>query len=210
VYQIWLGTTYGSVIILNVITNTNTNSNDKNQDNLTLTSNQNVKSTIMSTLNATIIQLKGSILDTSFLHTNGDLFMPINCNNNYEAYPKSYHNPKINPVAITNNSSNSDLLDMDFDLIANAQISNSIADNFKSTTNAHSSAPSSIDIGGSGATNSPSSVSSSFVNPFANSLPEEKEVKDIKESSLKDFRESTKGLFRGKSNCLYFSYYESE
>jgi len=94
---------------------------------------------------------------------------------------------------------------MDFDLIANAQLSNSIADNFKSTMNAHSSATTSIpsDIGGSGATNSPSSVSSSFVNPFANSLPEDKEVKDVKESSLKDFKESTKGLFRGKSK--YFN-----
>lgn len=198
-YQIWLGTTYGSIVILNTITNTSNstttnNSTDKTSD--TATTNQ-IKSTIINTNNITMFQTKGQIVDICFIQMNGDLYAPINSNNNYESKSnKNFTNSTNN--SSSSNPSNPDLLEMDLDFISNAQVfSNSIADNFKShTTNATNS--SSVDIN-TGSSNSPISTPSSFVNPFTNSIPEEfnKEQK----IEIKEPKES-KGLFKAKSKIL--------
>jgi len=180
------------VVILNSITNSsNCANNDKD-------SNNNLKSTSLNS-NATIIQSKGQILDISFIQTNGDLFMPINSNiNNETTNPKilnTYKSLSNNASSPTNAAAavDSDLLDMDMEFIATAQYSNSIADNFHKTANANATTDS---------TSSPL-VPSNFVNPFANSVPEDKEIKDFP-PAIKDIKEAkeSKGLFKSKSKKI--------
>jgi hypothetical protein len=114
--------------------------------------------------------------------------MPINSNINNN-YINEIPNPKTSPNNTSPNP-DSDLLDMDMDFIATAQYSNSIADNFHKTTNANAT----------DSTSSPVSTSN-FVNPFANSVPEDKEVKEFP-PTIKDIKEAkeSKGLFKSKSN----------
>ncbi len=111
--QIWLGTNYGSVVILNMLSVGN--KSDHDQVDLDV-----IPKTEPTQITPTGIQvkLKGQILDIEFLDMNGILLTPMNSNNNQSNLNYKSHARLL--------ESNLDDLEIDFDYGSIA--SNSIAD----------------------------------------------------------------------------------
>ena len=193
--QIWLGTTYGAVVVLNAISY----SNGENTQHHAETSNTNQKP-IVITVSGTVFTLKGQILEIAFLDLSGNLMTPINSNLNSSKVDSS----GCNSSSAKKQSSNiDDEDDLDFNFVPNAQIlSNSIADNFygqsHSTTTAlqHQNSSSSNLVNNelnstSGASSSSPNVTptTTFVNPFSNSVPP---PPPLSADDVKIFTKSTK------------------
>jgi hypothetical protein len=123
--QIWVGTTYGSVIVLNSTSYSNdsksptslASSNNGNSTN----NNQNIKPATLITPSGVVHSLKGQIVDIAFLDINGNLLNP----NHME---RKFKENKDAQDGLDNNDEN--FLDIDYSFLTNNSMSNSIADNF--------------------------------------------------------------------------------
>ena len=175
--QIWLGTNYGSVIVLNSISTINSSNANTNETQTTeadvIPDLENLKSTVINSA-GTHLQLKGQILDIAFLDMNGILLTLVNSNNNLDSSTKS-----MSKLV-------EDDLDLDIDFNLNAQmLSNSIADNFffGASSNVATNEQLSHEIT-SGSSSSPNTTptANSFVNPFGNNSQQPNE--DLKENKF--------------------------
>ena len=172
--QIWIGTNYGSVYVLNAISSCSSETPgniDKEQ--------MSTDKTASISPTGVQIKLKGRIVDINFLDLNGILLAPYNSNNN------QYISHKTSAMT-------AELEDLDIDLDYSLSIcSNSIADNFFGGTGGSvSSSNSQAQDTASGSSSSPNTTpttSTTFVNPF-NSQPYQDEPKDSKN--------------KGKSKCI--------
>ena len=128
--QIWVGTTYGLAIVLNLISNNtnihNTSNNSMSQDILN-TQKATPSPTIAPT--GVIHPLRGQIVDIAFLDINGNLLSQTsNTNSNDSTFQKRQTfqaSSGVNQVADDLND-----LDIDFSYLSNNTVSNSIAENF--------------------------------------------------------------------------------
>jgi hypothetical protein len=136
--QIWIGTTYGLAIILNLISN---KTNVHNSSNSSMS--QDILSTQKATPSATIAPtgvihaLKGQIVDIAFLDINGNLLSQTSYTSSSESsYQKRQtfqSSSGVNQVADDLND-----LDIDFSYLSNNAVSNSIAENFGGSSNSAS------------------------------------------------------------------------
>ena len=180
--QIWLGTNYGSVIVLNSISTINSSNVVANEaqaaeTDVNVLDTENLKSTVINST-GTHLQLKGQILDIAFLDMNGILLTLVNSNNNLDSSTKS-----MSKLA-------DDDLDLDIDFNLNAQmLSNSIADNFffgassnaAATTNNEQLSHEITSASSSSPNTTP--TANSFVNPFGNNSQQQPN-EDLKENKF--------------------------
>lgn len=185
--QIWLGTSYGSVIVLNSVSSVNV-ANDNNEMD-SISKNENIKSTVLNPTGIHL-KLKGQIIDVAFLDMNGILLTPVNTNINQSI--ASRHTTKQIETDLED-------LDIDFDYTT-GMFSNSIADNFfggpagGSVSSSNNEQNVDTNSGSSSSANT-TPTGSSFVNPFATQQSQE-DTKESKENP----KDSKMFLKNSKSN----------
>lgn len=183
--QLWLGTTYGSVLVLNC--NCQLMSSPGGADgSQTLPPFLKTMSISPSSSQGTQHTLKGAIVNISFLDTN---LNPIHSTAPASGPPKTASSAAAagSSVGVSSEDVEDDFLNLESEF--NYQTSNSIADNFGSSTGA------AAEPGLSNSSPSPSStpnINSTFVNPFANTPPPPTPSSSSMETETKAAGKSTK------------------
>lgn len=116
--QVWLGTTYGSVIVLNTILQPNDSSQNDN----------NLKPMPFLIPTGVIHSLKGQIVNIAFLDMSGNLIESKSNSNDEKS--SSSASGGVASSKINDEDLNDTDLDIDFAYLNNNQVSNSIAENF--------------------------------------------------------------------------------
>ncbi|CAF0873638.1 unnamed protein product [Brachionus calyciflorus] len=167
--QIWLGTTYGSVIVLNII---NLAPNSENKQNAQM----NNQKTTLITPTGIVHTLKGQIVDVSYL----DL------------------NPNVAQCHSIQSNDQVEDLDIDFSYLNVSQVSNSIADNFYASSyakdNNNNNSDSNSNSCGTNSSPSPTLTPTvnAFVNPFSNPTTQVAQATNITSQSTSSIDEPPK------------------
>ncbi len=187
IIQVWLGTTYGSVIVLN-LTHSNNSINNNNSNSINSNQLEGVKSGLsdQAPLNlksispsGTTYSLKGQVIDVSFIDLNGNLISSSNAAQQQTPNQISdigLHNHKKDSSSkdeIEEEDLNNLDIELDF-LTTNSIISNSIAENFYSSSTTNNNQSENKDSSGNllGIENDNTNLNSSapFMSSFSNIL----------------------------------------